>query len=74
MSADGRDRRNPKKLALLPAHPERVCWGCERHCPWNDLACGNGSERTMHPVELFGEDWYEWSQELLAASASRDAE
>lgn len=23
--------------------------------------CGNGSERTQHPVEFFGPDWHEWS-------------
>jgi hypothetical protein len=23
------------------------------------MACGNGKERTEHPYELFGEDWYE---------------
>jgi hypothetical protein len=22
--------------------------------------CGNGSVATMHPAELFGEDWMEW--------------
>lgn len=27
------------------------------YCPANSLACGNGASRTMHPVELFGEDW-----------------
>jgi len=27
------------------------------------MACGNGSERTQHPIELFGEDWVEWSAE-----------
>jgi len=21
------------------------------------MLCGNGSERTQHPVELFGDDW-----------------
>ena len=21
------------------------------------MACGNGSDRTQHPEELFGEDW-----------------
>ncbi len=50
---------------LHPKHPERVCWGCERHCPENDLACGNGSERTPHPLELFGDDWHEWSGSLV---------
>lgn len=53
---------NPKRLPLHPKHPERVCWGCDKLCPASDLACGNGTERTPHPVELFGDDWYEWSQ------------
>jgi hypothetical protein len=45
---------------LHPAHPERVCWGCERLCPADALACGNGTIRTLHPIELFGDDWAEW--------------
>ena len=53
------------KLPLYPVHPERVCWGCERYCPADQLVCGNGSERTQHPFELFGKDWIEWSAELL---------
>lgn len=24
------------------------------------MACGNGSDRTQHPEELFGADWAEW--------------
>ena len=40
-----------------PSHPERICWGCDRYCPARSLACGNGADRTMHPVEVFGEDW-----------------
>ncbi|HLV68201.1 MAG TPA: DUF3079 domain-containing protein [Polyangiaceae bacterium] len=58
-----------KKSELHPAHPERVCWGCEKHCPADDLACGNGTERTLHPLELFGEDWLEWAQRDAAATA-----
>jgi hypothetical protein len=23
------------------------------------MACGNGKERTEHPSELFGDDWFE---------------
>lgn len=42
---------------LHPAHPERVCWGCDRFCPADDLRCGNGAERAPHPAELFGDDW-----------------
>jgi len=48
-----------KKFPIKPVHPERICWGCDKYCPVDALACGNGSERTQHPVELFGEDWEE---------------
>jgi len=46
-----------KKFPHNPSHPERICWGCDLYCPAKALACGNGADRTMHPVELFGEDW-----------------
>jgi hypothetical protein len=52
-----------KKFPANPAHPERTCWGCDRYCPAGDMACGNGSERTQHPAELFGPDWADWGQE-----------
>jgi hypothetical protein len=53
--------RLPTRQALLqPKHPERVCWGCDLYCPADALACGNGTIRTPHPIELFGEDWLEW--------------
>lgn len=48
------------RIALHPAHPERICWGCDKYCPADDLACGNGTIRTLHPAELFGDDWLEW--------------
>ncbi|GGC06456.1 DUF3079 domain-containing protein [Pseudoduganella buxea] len=48
-----------KKFPIVPAHPERICWGCDKYCPIDALACGNGSDRTQHPAELFGEDWLE---------------
>lgn len=47
-----------KIFPLQPKHPDRICWGCDRYCAKDDLACGNGSERTMHPMEMFGEDWH----------------
>jgi hypothetical protein len=47
-----------KIFPLQPKHPERICWGCDRYCGKDDLACGNGSERTMHPMEMFGDDWH----------------
>jgi len=40
-----------------PTYPERICWGCDRRCPAADLGCGNGTIRTPHPIELFGDDW-----------------
>lgn len=49
-----------KRFPILPAHPERVCWGCDRYCPADAMACGNGSERSPHPSELFGPDWHDW--------------
>ena len=53
--------RKPLPSALLhPAHPERVCWGCDRLCAAGDLGCANGTIRTPHPSELFGDDWEEW--------------
>ena len=59
--ARANDGTNPVKLQLYPAHPERVCWGCDRYCPATDLGCGSDTERTQHPVELFGENWHEWA-------------
>ena len=46
-----------KRFPLHPAHPERNCWGCERYCSSAAMLCGNGSERTQHPSELWGDDW-----------------
>ncbi|MBY0339573.1 MAG: DUF3079 domain-containing protein [Rhodocyclaceae bacterium] len=46
-----------RKFPLHPAHPERICWGCDKYCPAAAMACGNGSSRTQHPQELLGEDW-----------------
>ena len=46
-----------------PKHPERICWGCDRYCPADDLGCANGTIRTPHPMELFGDDWLSWIEE-----------
>lgn len=46
-----------KKFPEQPAHPERNCWGCDRYCASDAMLCGNGSERTQHPIELFGLEW-----------------
>lgn len=47
-----------KKFPLHPKYPERICWGCDRYCSKDAMGCGNGSDRTQHPAELLGEDWY----------------
>lgn len=49
-----------KRFPANPPHPERNCWGCDRYCAANSMLCGNGSERTQHPAELFGPDWAAW--------------
>lgn len=56
-----------KKFPLRPKHPERICWGCDKYCSTEQLICGNGSGRTMHPMELWGDDWYkdgDWGFEI----------
>lgn len=55
-----------KRFPIAPAHPERSCWGCDRYCAADALACGNGSERTQHPAELFGADWAQWGLDPFA--------
>jgi hypothetical protein len=50
-----------KKFPINPSNPERICWGCDKYCPADSLACGNGSDRTPHLAELFGPDWAEWA-------------
>jgi hypothetical protein len=38
------------------------------------MACGNDTIRAMHPVELFGHDWLDWSSSpALRKNAGRDA-
>ncbi|MBA1380219.1 DUF3079 domain-containing protein [Pseudomonas brassicacearum] len=57
-----------KPFPISPKHPERICWGCDRYCATTALACGNGADRTMHPAEMIGEDWYlhgDWGIEVL---------
>jgi hypothetical protein len=51
---------NAKKFPRHPPHPHRNCWGCDRYCAAASMACGNGSVRTAHPIELFGDDWDQW--------------
>ena len=34
------------------------------YCPAKDMRCGNGSDRTPHPAELFGDDWAEWGESI----------
>ncbi len=51
-----------------PKHPERICWGCDRYCPADDLSCGNGTVRTPHPIELLGENWCDVPEDTLIAT------
>ena len=58
-----------RRIPERPAHPERICWGCDLYCAANDLRCGNGKERTQHPVETFGPDWMQFILPEADASA-----
>lgn len=53
-----------KLFPTNPANPQRLCWGCDRYCAAHDMMCGNGSDRTQHPVELFGADWRDWGSDF----------
>ena len=68
------DTVNMKPALLHPKNPERVCWGCDRYCPATDLACGNGTIRTMHPAELFGDDWDDWAESRTGQAPSVDTD
>ena len=63
-----------KKFPIKPLHPERVCWGCDRYCAADSLICGNGSERTQHPVELFGDAWTEFGLDAPASGVGATGE
>jgi Protein of unknown function (DUF3079) len=60
------------KIPLNPKNPERICWGCDKYCPADSLACGNGTIRTQHPAELFGADWLEWANDSRPAPTADD--
>jgi len=57
-----------KRFPIHPKHPERICWGCDKYCPSDNLACGNGTDRTQHPSELFGDDWLAFGLDAEADS------
>jgi hypothetical protein len=59
-----------KKFPIHPANPERLCWGCDDYCPADSMKCGNGSDRTQHPFELFGENWQDWGEQLNPENTS----
>ena len=63
-----------KKFPIKPANPDRICWGCDKYCPADSLMCGNGSVATMHPSELFGEDWMEWGLDAQKAAGAAEPE
>ncbi len=58
-----------KKFPLHPKYPERICWGCDKYCSVDNLGCGNGSSRTMHPMEILGDDWHlDWGLDVPEAA------
>lgn len=63
-----------RRVILHPKHPERICWGCDKYCPADDLACGNGTIRTPHPCELFGDGWLDGEPDPVPAAAPATTE
>ena len=62
-----------KRFPIQPAHPERICWGCDRYCASDAMLCGNGSERTQHPIETFGPGWDAWGGATPEAAGTAEA-
>jgi hypothetical protein len=58
----------------VPAHPERVCWGCQRNCPADVMACGADRTRAQHPKELFGADWELWVERRPRGTLCRESD
>lgn len=58
-----------KDRPVHPKHPDRICWGCDRYCPVDDPACGNGNILTAHLAQLFGEDWLDWVERRIEPRA-----
>jgi len=52
------------QFPIHPANPHRICWGCDKYCSVDSMACSN--ERSPHPAELFGDDWLAWGDQQLA--------
>jgi hypothetical protein len=64
-----------KRFPRSPARPERTCWGCDNYCAADAMICGNGTERTQHPIELFGAGWDSLGLDPVAPPAEpQDAE
>lgn len=54
-----------KEALIHPRHPERICWGCDKYCSANNLACRE--DRLSHPIEIEGYDWFLLEQARIAA-------
>ena len=62
-----------KTFPANPPNPQRICWGCDRYCAADAMICGNGTVRTEHPAELFGEDWASWGLDAEPAATPGSA-
>ncbi|MBP8286659.1 MAG: DUF3079 domain-containing protein [Rhodoferax sp.] len=61
-----------KIFPIHPANPHRICWGCDKYCSVDAMACAN--ERSPHPAELFGDDWLAWGDQQLESLDKKDVE
>ena len=38
------------------------------------MRCGNGSDRTQHPFELFGENWRDWGGDYVEKPSAQSGD
>ena len=38
------------------------------------MQCGNGSDRTQHPMEIFGDDWDTWGLDPVLPAGTAPAD
>jgi hypothetical protein len=49
-----------QEVSQSPRPPRAGVLGLQPLLPGQDMRCGNDSDRTQHPAELFGDDWDQW--------------
>ncbi|WP_370652582.1 DUF3079 domain-containing protein [Polynucleobacter sp.] len=40
------------KISVKSLNSERVCWECQKYCPWKSTACKKGSDSVRYSLVL----------------------